>query len=296
MSLEDAESGNPFSSAEHGCALTSEVKIIRTPGSGAILVIAVFVLGFSSSASARSAQGSSLSRCVLQRDGARYHGACGPLLAVFDHVPTMTLAPVRAIASGTWRDDVSPVSTWAGKASTEDDPNEPVELETYAGDWGILRTEYGWAPITAFTASLQTLQFNLYAYYQIAPNALDRKIVQRAAALLSAERAWNREDNRKCSPTATSWSIYCALEKATIEFTGGFHHRRPALQVVRVIVDERSAGRNYHHRLMDYNNDPRTHLSDIQSLFKEALVRMADLQWLTTNGFVRQVGSGFEPG
>jgi hypothetical protein len=32
--------------------------------------------------------------------------------------------------------------------------------------------------------------------------------------------------------------------------------------------------RNYHHRLMDYNNDPTTHLSDIQSLFNEALKRM----------------------
>jgi hypothetical protein len=27
------------------------------------------------------------------------------------------------------------------------------------------------------------------------------------------------------------------------------------MEVVRIIIDERSAGRNYQHRLMDYNND-----------------------------------------
>jgi hypothetical protein len=44
--------------------------------------------------------------------------------------------------------------------------------------------------------------------------------------------------------------------------------------VVREIVEERTATRNYHHHLMDYNNDPTTRLSDVQILFKEALSRM----------------------
>ena len=33
----------------------------------------------------------------------------------------------------------------------------------------------------------------------------------------------------------------------------------------------RSAGRDYSHRLRDYNNDPRTSLADIQTLFDEAI-------------------------
>jgi hypothetical protein len=44
--------------------------------------------------------------------------------------------------------------------------------------------------------------------------------------------------------------------------------------VVREIVDQRSAGRKYDHRLMGYNNDPSTRLEDVQSLFAEALARM----------------------
>jgi|HubBroStandDraft_4_1064222.scaffolds.fasta_scaffold164813_3 hypothetical protein len=41
-------------------------------------------------------------------------------------------------------------------------------------------------------------------------------------------------------------SLYCDIKAFA---------RRPAMEVVRIIIDERSAGRNYQHRLMDYNND-----------------------------------------
>jgi hypothetical protein len=64
------------------------------------------------------------------------------------------------------------------------------------------------------------------------------------------------------------------MQRATIEVTGAFHHRRPALEVVRLIVEKRTVGRPYHHRLMDYNNDPSTHLDDVRSLFAEALAQM----------------------
>jgi hypothetical protein len=98
--------------------------------------------------------------------------------------------------------------------------------------------------------------------------------IERTEAILSKDTAWNRADNRERPANATTWSIYCAMEKATTEVTGGFHHRRPALEVVRKIVDDKTATRNYHHRLMDYNNDPATSLNDVQTLFTEALKRI----------------------
>ena len=42
------------------------------------------------------------------------------------------------------------------------------------------------------------------------------------------------------------------------------------VQVVRKIVQKRSEGRNYKHRLMDYNNDRSTQFTDVCSLFNEA--------------------------
>ena len=75
------------------------------------------------------------------------------------------------------------------------------------------------------------------------------------------------------------------MEAATAEVTGGMDHRRPAMEVVREIVEDRTTGRGYNHRLMDYNNDSTTTLDDVQSLFREALERMNDTAWLQAHGF-----------
>jgi hypothetical protein len=120
------------------------------------------------------------------------------------------------------------------------------------------------------------VKFKLDTSHEVAPGPFDREILKRADAILSSAQVWNRADDRKCPATATTWSIYCAAERATIEITGGFHHRRPALELVREIVDERTKGRNYQHRLMDYNNDPSTTLAEVHSLFVEALGRIPE--------------------
>src|SRR5438045_2712475 len=213
---------------------------------------------------------SALSHCVFHRVDHRFSGSCG---ALFGQTPAMTLSPAVAITTGVWRDDIHPASFWAGDMTDQGYPNTSLELEIYAGNWGILRTEYGWFAVTQFALS-PTLSFDVDASHEVEPNGLDQKIVREAAAILSTEPAWNRSGNRKCPTSATTWSIYCALDKATLDVTGGFHHRLPALKVVREIVDERTATRNYHHRPMDYNHDPATRLDDVQSLFKEAVIRM----------------------
>lgn len=166
----------------------------------------------------------------------------------------------------------------------------PLELEVYAGGWGILRTIYGWYPVSGFALSSE-LSFQVDASHEVAPDLLDRQIVQRASEILVSDSVWNRTDNRDCPPRATKWSIYCALERATVEVADAFSHRRPALEVVRVLVEERSAGRPYQHRLMDWNNDPRTKIGDVRALFAEALRRMTDANWLRSHGFAPLAGS-----
>jgi hypothetical protein len=211
-----------------------------------------------------------LSHCVFHRMDNHFGGTCG---ALFGQVPAMTLSPAAAVTTGVWRDDMQPASVWAGDMTDQGYRNARLELEIYADNTGVLRTEYGWFTVTHF-ASSPTLSFDLDASHETKPNTLDQRIVRAAAAILSTQAAWNRADNRECPASATTWSIYCALEKATFDVTGGVHHRRPALEVVREIVEERTATRPYHHHLMDYNNDPTTRLSDVQSLFQEALIRM----------------------
>jgi hypothetical protein len=212
-----------------------------------------------------------LQQCTFTGDAAHLTGSCGRML---DQDPTMTLAPRADVIDGVWRKDDKPRAVWSGEM-TDGDGTAPIQLEAYANG-GVFRTVYGWFYATNIVETPQGLRFDLDTTREVAPNDLDREIVQRAAAILSSEQVWNRNDNRRCAAGAPMWSIYCAMETATAELTGGTDHRRPALEVVREIVGDRTAGRNYHHRLMDYNNDPTTTLADVTSLFHEALARMND--------------------
>ena len=215
-------------------------------------------------------QASGPSTCEFRPVDTRWSGSCGPFL---DGHPTLKIAPAKRITSGTWRKDVQPTAVWAGDINDRA-VDEPMEIEIYSGGTGVMRTENGWFPISEFQQAESLVRFRVDTAREAEPSDLDREIVQRAALMLSSESNWNRADDRRCPSTARTWSIYCAMERATIEVTGAFHHRRPALEVVREIIDQRTTGRNYQHRLMDYNNDPSTHLDDVRTLFGEALARM----------------------
>jgi len=209
--------------------------------------------------------------CKFEPSEGAWKGSCGQM---DNESPTVTISRAKGITTGRWRKDSEPTAVWAGNIMYADDV-VPIEIEVYTDGKGVLRSEDdGWFPIYQSTISNRALQFEIDFGTEVAPSDLDREIVKRAAAILSSEAVWNRADTRECSPSDKTWSIYCAMEKATIEVTGGFHHRRPALQVVRKIVEERSANKPYKHRLMDYNNDPATQFADVQTLFAEGLRRM----------------------
>jgi hypothetical protein len=222
-----------------------------------------------------------VAHCTFSGQAGHLLGSCGHIL---DQDPKMTLAQRATVIDGVWRKDANPSAVWTGDMTDEGYPNAPIELEAYMSA-GVLRTIYGWFYATNIRTSAQRLTFDVDTTREVPPNDLDREIVRRAAAMLSSASVWNRKDNRQCAAGATSWSIYCAMEAATAEVTGGSDHRRPAMEVVREIVDDRTAGRPYHHRLMDYNNDPTTTLADVQSLFREALERMNDPAWLHVHDF-----------
>jgi len=97
----------------------------------------------------------------------------------------------------------------------------------------------------------------------------DVRTVKRAREIINSESKWNRADTRICPADAKTFSLYCALEKATNEVTGKFEHRGAAMQEARFVIDEIAPNRKkYHHRLMDYNNDPTTTFADIQKFFR----------------------------
>ncbi len=104
----------------------------------------------------------------------------------------------------------------------------------------------------------------------------DLQIVKRAREILNSPSKWNRADNRQCPPDAKTFSLYCALQIATIEVGGKAEHRGAALQEARFVIDEIARDRKYEHRLMNYNNDPTTTFSDIQEVLRitESLIAL----------------------
>jgi len=48
---------------------------------------------------------------------------------------------------------------------------------------------------------------------------------------------------------------------------GRYLHRQPAMQAVRIVIASEWPERVVAHRLMSFNNDPRTTLADVQRFF-----------------------------
>jgi hypothetical protein len=103
----------------------------------------------------------------------------------------------------------------------------------------------------------------------------DLRILQRANRILASAAVWNRHDTRVCNPTDRTWSLFCALDKASLEVLGEYRHRQVALQEVRFAVEDATKGIEFEHRLMDYNNLPSTKFEDIKHVLKVATDRVA---------------------
>jgi hypothetical protein len=65
-----------------------------------------------------------------------------------------------------------------------------------------------------------------------------------------------------------------SLQKACIEVLGEYEHRRAALQEVRFAVEEATKGRDFEHRLRDFNNLPETRLADVKKVIQVATDRV----------------------
>jgi hypothetical protein len=156
-------------------------------------------------------------------------------------------------------------------------PEDPTRFELVITDGtnlGLAKTPFGWFRLQSVQRGDDALRLTIAANNQLPPTQDDIRIIQRAKGLLSDQRVWNREDNRTCPANPQKWSLFCALEQATQEISGGVHYRQPALQMVREVLNEVGGNRLGKHRLMDYNNHPDTTLAEIHSLLDTAQARL----------------------
>jgi hypothetical protein len=138
---------------------------------------------------------------------------------------------------------------------------------------GLLAAPHGLSQSAAATPSADPCD---EAYVRPPVTKADVQIAKRARQILGSPRKWNRADTRVCTPDATTFSLYCALEKATDEVSGNFEHRGAAMQEARFVIEDISfKGKEYDHRLMGYNNDPSTTFPDIQKVLRLLESRIA---------------------
>jgi len=104
----------------------------------------------------------------------------------------------------------------------------------------------------------------------------DVSILVKAEALLRDESVWNRKDDRECADDEATGkrSLFCALQRACIDVLGTYDHRRVALQEVRFAVEDATRGRDFEHRLRDFNNLPTTTLADVKRVLRVATERV----------------------
>lgn len=108
------------------------------------------------------------------------------------------------------------------------------------------------------------------------PSEVDVRILRRAAEILHDESAWNRADERVCEDDESngSWSLFCALYRASLDVTGEYLHRRPAMEAVRWTLQQNADEGQLVHLLRDYNNLPTTTFEDIQAVLQATIERL----------------------
>ena len=100
----------------------------------------------------------------------------------------------------------------------------------------------------------------------------DLLILQRTIEILSDKSKWNSNDDGICIAEDTTWSLYCALHKASIEIVGEFQHSRVALIEVRRMIHKLMKGEKIEDILMDFNNTRE--LTDIQKVLNGAMEQL----------------------
>lgn len=117
----------------------------------------------------------------------------------------------------------------------------------------------------------QAISFTVDNDPEIPATKEDLKIIRIAKRLLSEEKYWNKEDDRKCDDDLANktYSLYCALRLSSLEVENKYNHRNAVLQKLRHLIKLKYPNKKWKHRLMDYNNMEETNYKDIMNILDE---------------------------
>ena len=102
----------------------------------------------------------------------------------------------------------------------------------------------------------------------------DLMILDSADARLSDTLVWDRADDRSCAEQDETFSLFCSLYFGSMDTIGEYQHRRTALQEGRFAIEDATGGREFDHRMRDFNNLPETSFDDVKDIIKTARARV----------------------
>jgi hypothetical protein len=248
-----------------GCNFTQN-KSNSTPSPLERVVCNLDVLNSSGSrSSSPSYKGSCTVTCSVNALAINFNGV-EPRRACTSDLRSVDAALSQTIVKGKWLGTMQGVK-----------PEDPQRFEVVATTSPerstpslVGRTPFGWFAVLSMKESANSLTIEMDADRQVRPTASDIAIIARAIELIPNESVWNKNDNRQCPEGQPKISMFCALQKATTEISGGVHYRQPALQAVREALNNVDSSRIKDHRIMDYNNHPATTLAEIHQVLRAA--------------------------
>jgi hypothetical protein len=99
----------------------------------------------------------------------------------------------------------------------------------------------------------------------------DLAILGTALGRLGRIAQWNRQEVQNCpNSDQANTGLFCLLYSAVEARMGRYHHRQPALQLVRAVIFERWRDRITSHQLVDFNNHPATTMAELRMLLELA--------------------------
>lgn len=138
----------------------------------------------------------------------------------------------------------------------------------------VLRNAHSWAIVRTWHVLGDSALLSFAPSEEADPSDDDIAILTKALVSLDSIRLWDRADDRDCTNDPPGQlSLYCLVYQAVEAHMGRIHFRQPALQVVRSVVSRQWRQRIQSHPLMDFNNDPRTTMTDIRNALEASLTQ-----------------------
>lgn len=125
---------------------------------------------------------------------------------------------------------------------------------------------------------------DIYDWPPLPVTEYDQEIIKKTKTHFHYSTKWNKSDDRDCSGKEETVSLYCALYYSSREVSRNFHHESAVMESVREAILELHGDKDYSHILMDFNNDQRSTLDDIQNVLSHAQDILAR-KWHERNDF-----------